>query len=61
MERGAAGRPSYLCAVRLLLAALALSLGIACSPHPGHLSEPPLARVVAAGSSQLTMEVQELI
>ena len=62
MERGAAGRPSYLCPVKLFLAALVVSVGIACGPpHPGHLSDPPPARVVAAGSSQLTMEVQELI
>ena len=44
------------------LAAALLALTIACgSPHPGHLSDPPPARVVAAGSAQLTMEVQELI
>lgn len=45
-----------------MLPALLLALGVACAPpHPGHLADPSPARVVAAGSSQLTMEVQELI
>jgi hypothetical protein len=47
--------------MRLLLVA-AVVLGNACAAsHPGHLSEPSPARVVAQGSAQLTMEVQELI
>ena len=61
MKRGAARHPSYLCGMRLLLALL-IALGVACGPpHPGHLSDPSPARIVSQGSSQLTMEVQELI
>jgi len=55
------GTPLIFVAMRLLLAA-ALVLGSACgTSHPGHISEPSPARIVAQGLGQLTMEVQELI
>jgi len=46
---------------RLLLAAVLVLESACAASHPGHLSDPSPARVVAQGSAQLTMEVQELI